>query len=211
MLPLDNEVVVSWLIFWLSYLSTGALFTYYAHVTGKRKVNGLVSTVAYQTIHNMLITWLGATLVKTIPSYELDIHWSWKILLSTIIAEVWFYHSHIVFHVHPFYKWFHKVHHTYKKPYALAGLYTSSVEIILSSVPSVGIGPVLFGLHGVPLYLWVAIAGYNTTSSHSGLDFWPFIDKSHDMHHKYFNVNYGSLGILDWLYGTSFYEDPHPA
>lgn len=202
----DSEVIVSWMVFWLSYLLSGTLLTCYAHCTGKRKINGSVLTVIGQTIHNMFVTWIGAVLVKSIPSYELDIHWMWKLLLSVFVAEIWFYHSHIMLHVPPLYKWFHKTHHTYKEPYALTGLYTSSVELILSSIPAIGIGPVLFGLHGIPLYLWIAMAGYNTTSSHCGLDFWPFMDKSHDMHHKYFNVNYGSLGVFDWLYGTSFYE-----
>lgn len=30
--------------------------------------------------------------------------------------------------------------------------------------------------------------------------------KYHDLHHEYFNGNYGNVGFLDWLHGTTFKE-----
>ena len=37
---------------------------------------------------------------------------------------------------------------------------------------------------------------------HSGYDFFAGKAKFHDEHHERFNLNYGSIGFLDWLHGT---------
>jgi sterol desaturase/sphingolipid hydroxylase (fatty acid hydroxylase superfamily) len=37
---------------------------------------------------------------------------------------------------------------------------------------------------------------------HSGYDFFKRAAKAHDVHHEKFRVNYGALGILDWVHGT---------
>mmetsp|Transcript_7724 Transcript_7724/g.18072 ORF Transcript_7724/g.18072 Transcript_7724/m.18072 type:complete len:87 (-) Transcript_7724:662-922(-) len=51
--------------------------------------------------------------------------------------------------------------------------------------------------------LWAAVAISSTLISHSGYHL-PFLSspEKHDFHHKYFNVNYGTLGLLDYLHGT---------
>lgn len=43
-------------------------------------------------------------------------------------------------------------------------------------------------------------ATINTINSHSGYT----AGQGHDDHHKYFNVNYGISGVLDWLHDTAY-------
>ena len=87
-------------------------------------------------------------------------------------------------------------------PY-LAASYMHPLEFFLTdSIPS-RIGPFLCKSHPVTLILWHFYINLYTLNSHSGYHL-PFLpsNENHDFHHKRFNVNYGSLGILDYLHGT---------
>ena len=55
----------------------------------------------------------------------------------------------------------------------------------------------------VTIWIWHIVANMFTINSHSGYHL-PFLpsNENHDYHHKRFNVNYGSLGILDEFHGT---------
>ncbi|KPM06166.1 hypothetical protein QR98_0046390 [Sarcoptes scabiei] len=57
--------------------------------------------------------------------------------------------------------------------------------------------------HRLTYYLWVLYATLLTLSDHCGYHF-PFTLPPifHDFHHLKFNVNYGILGLLDWIHGT---------
>jgi sterol desaturase/sphingolipid hydroxylase (fatty acid hydroxylase superfamily) len=33
--------------------------------------------------------------------------------------------------------------------------------------------------------------------------------EDHDLHHKHFNVNFGTLNFLDYLHGTSYVQSAH--
>lgn len=45
-----------------------------------------------------------------------------------------------------------------------------------------------------------------TATVHSGFDFFGGKARMHDLHHEKFNLNYGSLGLLDWVHGTDRLE-----
>lgn len=58
------------------------------------------------------------------------------------------------------------------------------------------------------LTFW-AFLGYElfvTATVHSGFDFFGGKARMHDLHHEKFNLNYGSLGLLDWVHGTDRLE-----
>jgi sterol desaturase/sphingolipid hydroxylase (fatty acid hydroxylase superfamily) len=63
-----------------------------------------------------------------------------------------------------------------------------------------------------PLVMCVGmVVGWTATmNGHSGYDL-PWADSpvlfardSHDKHHEYFDVNYGSFGPMDWLFSTNW-------
>ena len=198
----NGEVLYAWLAFWGMYIFSAAYLTLGAHITGIRKVTGNVWKVAKYNTINIVSTGVAAYMLSSIPTLY-DCNYITKIIGTLLVSEFWFYHSHVLLHYGPFYRYIHKLHHEYTEPYALTGMYTHPLEILLSSVPSVGLGPVLFGVTGIPLYIWMCIVAFNTSSGHSGIYLWPIIDGTHDKHHSKFNINYGSLGIFDFLYSTS--------
>ena len=74
--------------------------------------------------------------------------------------------------------------------------------ILTDSIPN-RLGPILCGSHPITINLWYIIINLYTLNSHSGYHL-PFLpsNENHDFHHKRFNVNYGSLGLLDAFHGT---------
>ena len=118
--------------------------------------------------------------------------------------EIGFYYSHRLFHeIKPFYKAFHKQHHEWVAPIAIAARYAHPVEDILANVFPVMLGPFLMRSPLVFWWIWLAIAMVSTLIGHSGYHF-PWLPSSefHDFHHLRFDCNYGAFGILDALHNT---------
>ncbi len=77
------------------------------------------------------------------------------------------------------------------------------MEFFLSdSIPN-KLGPLILGSHPIIVWIWHFVINVYTLNSHSGYHL-PFLpsNEDHDFHHKRFNVNYGSTGILDYIHGT---------
>jgi sterol desaturase/sphingolipid hydroxylase (fatty acid hydroxylase superfamily) len=62
--------------------------------------------------------------------------------------------------------------------------------------------PVLLHAHGLTAWAFAAFELLETSTVHSGYDFFSGAARKHDRHHERFNVNFGTLGFLDWLHGT---------
>jgi len=126
------------------------------------------------------------------------------------IEEVLFYHLHRMFHIPWFYRNFHKVHHEFKAPIAIASAYCAPLEHALVNLFPALVGPVIMGTDLYILSLWIFIGLTNTMLAHSGYDI-PFLFSSryHDFHHEYFMWNYGVLRFFDWFYRTDIRFKKH--
>jgi len=134
-------------------------------------------------------------------------------LFGVLWNEVMFYYSHRLLHTQALYARFHKKHHEYTAPFALAAIYCGPVEMVLSNLwPILGIVN-LYRFHIFFTYCWIANAIMATQTHHSGHK-WPWmtiLDQQpnvHDLHHELFNCNYGT-GILDYLHGTARDHETH--
>ena len=132
---------------------------------------------------------------------------------------------------HPkLYRYIHKVHHEWTAPVSIVSIYAHPLEHVMSNLIPIYLGPLLMGSHLFVQWLWLFIAIFNTTHTHSGFHL-PFMPSSeaHDYHHSKlvplgqdvpgiaivrlcmhsisvplnrFTNNFGALGILDRLHGT---------
>lgn len=120
-----------------------------------------------------------------------------------VVEELLFYYLHRLMHRPPLYGMVHKRHHEWTAPIAIATNYCHPVEHALCNLLPVMIGPLLCGSHCAVIWMWQTIATVNSINTHSGYHL-PLMPspEAHDFHHLRFNVNYGVMGVLDWLHGT---------
>lgn len=125
------------------------------------------------------------------------------IAISVIVQEIVFYYSHRLCH-HPLaYQRIHRKHHEWTAPIGIVAIYSTPVEYLTGNGLSVFLGPLICSSHIMTWWFWYILANFITITDHSGYHFPGFPSPQfHDYHHKTFNWNYGTLGILDWLHGT---------
>ncbi|EJD45378.1 hypothetical protein AURDEDRAFT_114179 [Auricularia subglabra TFB-10046 SS5] len=124
------------------------------------------------------------------------------VILCALIREVLFYYSHRLFHHRAIYAPIHKLHHRFTAPIALAAQYAHPVEHYVANVIPVALPPQLLRVHAVTWWIFLATQLMETSMVHSGYDFFAGVARMHDLHHESSRVNYGTVGLLDWLHGT---------
>jgi len=136
-------------------------------------------------------------------------------LVSLIIYDAWFYVFHRVLHEVPFlYIKFHKPHHIYRATFVWMSTAQHPVEVMLNSI-GVMAGPIIYLMAGRPIsifdwWIWATFVQFFGVVDHCGyeLPFLPALPLSmhpefHDMHHEYFNFNFGGyFTIWDRCFGT---------
>ena len=131
----------------------------------------------------------------------------WRdVSLIQLTWEAGFFHCHRALHKFA-YKSIHKIHHQWQAPTAIAAAYSHPLEHLAGNLLPLLIAIVAFHPH------YLAIVGFaldgilSTLCNHSGYE-WPAGSSAHDRHHKFFEGNYGHLGIFDWLHGTAVDAPP---
>ncbi|KAJ6093437.1 hypothetical protein N7486_008726 [Penicillium sp. IBT 16267x] len=124
-------------------------------------------------------------------------------LISILMRETMFYYSHRLLHVPYFYRKIHKKHHRFTAPIALAAQFAHPIEQIFANALPISLPPQLLKSHVLTFWAFLAWELFNTATVHSGYDFFHNKAKIHDLHHEKFNLNYGSVGLLDWVHGTN--------
>ncbi|EPS39961.1 hypothetical protein H072_6399 [Dactylellina haptotyla CBS 200.50] len=124
------------------------------------------------------------------------------IVFSLLLREALFYYSHRILHHPRLYPKIHKIHHKFTAPVALAAQYAHPIEQIVANILPITIPPQLMHSHILTFWMFMAYELVETTTVHSGYDFFMNAAKMHDLHHEKFLIYFGAIGVLDWFHGT---------
>mmetsp|Transcript_24177 Transcript_24177/g.67712 ORF Transcript_24177/g.67712 Transcript_24177/m.67712 type:complete len:268 (-) Transcript_24177:224-1027(-) len=129
----------------------------------------------------------------------------WHVLAIIVWAaasnEVLFFYSHWLLHHRLLYPWIHKIHHEAKAPIGLAAVYAHPLEVVVGNFFATTFALYVPGAHLLLVYVFAVVGIVITVAHHSG---YSVLDaRHHDFHHSHNIGNYGTMGIMDWLHGTS--------
>lgn len=137
---------------------------------------------------------------RTLPSLSTI---AFDFVFALIAREVSFYYIHRAFHHPRIYKYIHKRHHTFTAPMAFSAQYAHPIEHITANVMPIVLPLALRRAHLLSSMIFVAFELWEAAADHSGYDFVKLPPAQiHDLHHEKFNVNYSTVGIMDWIHGT---------
>lgn len=208
------ELYYGWTVFWVTYFVASIFFPTDQTIIRPRS-NVTKSNVITRLIINCMATGAIVPLIACIPQlFILPNTWLGTLLrfmIFPLISEIWFYYMHRLMHHKYFYKW-HSDHHAFIQSYALAGLYCSTIEMILVNQLSVAIPFQILGLSIEEIIFANIIVALNVLRGHAGLYFRTDLPKwipiyvisglDHDIHHHTLTSNYGVLYLLDRAHGT---------
>jgi len=212
------ELYHGWLTFWSVYFIGSSLFPSSksvsrpsACISDKKLITNLATNVVATAFTIPIISFIPP-LIDISTNHPLCYIMRYGSLF--LISEIWLYYFHRLLHHKYFYRW-HKDHHAFIHPHALAGLYCSPVEMIIVNQLSISIPLQILNYSYYEVIVFTALIAINVLKGHSGLRFYLtpntlankiilflFDNKVHDLHHEFLNVNYGNFYILDYLHDT---------
>lgn len=132
------------------------------------------------------------------------------LIVCALVIEFWFYWTHRLFHYGWLYAAFHKMHHRFTAPTSFCSVYAHCVEFCIGNFMGVALGPAITGCNSYVGCFWYILTMSGTCLTHSGYGLMSAVHH-HDMHHEFFNCNYGVSDLCDYLFGTTAagygYED----
>jgi len=123
-------------------------------------------------------------------------------VIQGLVIDVWFYWTHRLMHQGSLYKWIHKKHHRFTAPTSLAAVYAHPIEFLVGNFAGVALGPALTGCHPSVGVVWYCLTMFGTTLTHSGYGVTSAVHH-HDMHHEFFNCNFGVSDLCDTMFSTT--------
>lgn len=165
-------------------------------------INIFIVSPFFSLVASRLLIWRGMTTApEDMPTFQ---RFLLDITLILLMQDVLFYYLHRLFHYPPLYRAYHKRHHEFTSPVAIAAVYAHPVEHVCVNLLSVWLPTFILGVHCAEYWLWFAIVIIGTFINHSGyhLPFIPISPEHHDFHHLVFTENFGTFRYLDWLHGT---------
>ncbi|KMP04841.1 sterol-4-alpha methyl oxidase [Coccidioides immitis H538.4] len=123
--------------------------------------------------------------------------------VGAILRDVVFYYVHRLMHTKILYRRIHRIHHEFRAPIALAAIYSHTIDHVLVNAMPIYISMAVQRVHFLTLMLFASVAVFDAAVSHSGYSLFrlPSVE-NHDIHHEKGNINFGILGVMDWLHGT---------
>ena len=198
-------MLYSWISFWLTYLIGGCLF-YNDQSVVQLNSNITIKQLLNSIGLNALLTFLCIPLANLVPPliHVPDTLFGYisRVIMALLIGDLCFYFTHRLLHLQKFY-FLHKQHHTYIKPHAMAGVYASVFEMLISNHLSMVLALCLIDCHSTTmLCIESAVVAGNIIKSHSGQDHFLTGSPHHNLHHEKMNCNYGFSYITDIIFGT---------
>jgi len=137
----------------------------------------------------------------------------YQFICMSIVTDFFYYSLHRFAHLPSFYP-YHRKHHQYKRPIAIASDYCSFIErITLRLIPLI-ISPMLLGVHTSVWLAWLFLRTYENIEAHSGYDF-PYLgfgtSRCTDYHHSHTLGNYGIGDFWDSIFGSNISYLRHSA
>ena len=86
---------------------------------------------------------------------------------------------------------------------AFSAQYAHPFEHLVANILPIFLPLALKGTTLFSFGFFLAFELWEAAADHSGYDFLKLPPAEiHDLHHEKFRVNYGTLGIMDWIHGT---------
>lgn len=165
--------------------------------------NQILSSVLHLALIYMTSHMGSASSYRVEQSLPSSVEFTCDFLISLLLREALFYYSHRLLHTPYLYVRIHKKHHKFTAPIALAAQFAHPIEQIFANALPISLPPQLLRSHVVTFWVFLSYELFMTATVHSGYDFFNNKARMHDLHHEKFNLNYGSIGLLDWVHGTN--------
>lgn len=206
-----------WIVFWSTYI-IGSLWFPSSKAVTRPTVTTSTKNVITNLMVNSFVTFVAIIPISYIPPIVVMGDTSFDLIIKygslLILSDIWFYYTHRLMHSPYLYK-FHKQHHEFIHPYALAGLYCSPLEMVFVNQISISLPIQMLDYNTTEIMVFSGLIALNVLKGHSGIQFYwcdPkwfhkmmvffFGNKMHDIHHEYMNCNYGNLYFLDLIHNT---------
>lgn len=125
-------------------------------------------------------------------------------IVWNILLEFYFYYAHKYMHVNKtLFNYVHGLHHEINADNLFDAQYVHPLETLFVTIPSFWLYPFLVnylypGSNNLyTLMLMSVLSTINSFRAHYVKNHW------HNAHHQYPNTNFGTIGFIDWYYGTS--------